>query len=250
MCPLPAWAPSRVFTLSKRYLTQSPLPLSVRTHSTPTGARPTPGSQRLKAKLSRLPLLLPKRFTQADQLCLRIWSIGYEFSHTGVPWRIPSPLGHRPPMLLFRLCNGPRCQAATRRLLRFIVTTTCHLAVRDAHSFWATGFLLESQGSSSSKSLRTLGTGPASQRARSTFTFRAVRKTHPTVPAAGSCCLLANRPYQACSVLPRDPPTASQSSTGACTERITATRSHVPCGGHWLPPSRAASSSSARWLSC
>ena len=47
-----------------------------------------------------------------------------------------------------------------------------------------------------------------------------------------------------------EPSTASQSSTGAHTERIAATQNHMLSGGHWLPPSSGASGSPTGWVSC
>ena len=45
------------------------------------------------------------------------------------------------------------------------------------------------------------------------------------------------------SMLSGEPSTASQSSAGAHIKRTTATRYHMLCGGHWLPPSSGASGS-------
>ena len=51
-------------------------------------------------------------------------------------------------------------------------------------------------------------------------------------------------------MLSGDLSTASQSSTGAQAERITATWYYKLYGGHWLPPSSGASGSSICWASC
>ena len=51
-------------------------------------------------------------------------------------------------------------------------------------------------------------------------------------------------------MLSGDLSTASQSSTGAHAEGITATWYYKLYGGHWLPPSSGASGSSICWASC
>ena len=52
------------------------------------------------------------------------------------------------------------------------------------------------------------------------------------------------------SMLSGDPSITSQSSTRAHIKRITATRYHMLCSGHWLPPSSGASGFPTCWVSC
>ena len=71
---------------------------------------------------------------------------------------------------------------------------------------------------------------PAQHRTLSIFVFRAVRKIHPTEPAAVCAALFCKRELTACnafSKLSSEPSTASQSSTGAHTNRITSTEYHM-----------------------
>ena len=76
--------------------------------------------------------------------------------------------------------------------------------------------------SSSSSHLKNLHTCVAWQRTLSIFTCRAVRKIHPTGPAAVHATPSCKWELTACdtfSMLSGDPSTASQSSTGAHTKR-------------------------------
>ena len=71
--------------------------------------------------------------------------------------------------------------------------------------------------SSSSSYLNNLHTCAASRRALSIFTFSAVRKIHPTVPATVHAALSCKWELMACdtfSMLSDEPSTASQSSPG------------------------------------
>ena len=97
-----------------------------------------------------------------------------------------------------------------------------------------------------------LCTHTASGRAFSMFAFKAVNKIHLTMLAAVHICWFtwqgrAHR-LNVFSILSGDPFTASQSSIGAHAERTMATRYHMLCGGHWLPPSIGASGSPTCWV--
>ena len=88
---------------------------------------------------------------------------------------------------------------------------------------------------------------------RSIVTFKAVRKIHPTVPAAVHAALFGKQElttFNAFSVLFGDLSTASQSSTGAHAKRLTDTQYHMLSVGHWLPPSSGASGFATCWVSC
>ena len=195
--------------------------------------------------LPRFPFLFLKLHTQVDQLHLSIWLMCHELSHVGGPWRM-SPLDHRLLILHFLLHNGPRCQAGTCSL---ITSPTTVLLITTSLSD-----LLGSSGprgscsnatihcSSSFKHLCTLCDSVASQRARSIFTFRAVRKIHPTVPAAIHAALFGEWELTTCNAFSMpfgDPSPTSQSSTGTYAKGI------VPMlyGGLWLPPPRGVSCS-------
>ena len=98
----------------------------------------------------------------------------------------------------------------------------------------------------------SLCTHTASGRAFSMFAFKAVNKIHLTMLAAVHICWFtwqgrAHR-LNVFSILSGDPFTASQSSIGAHAERTMATRYHMLCGGHWLPPSIGASGSPTCWV--
>ena len=108
-------------------------------------------------------------------------------------------------------------------------------------------------GYNSSSHLCSSWTCTASCRALSISAFRAIRKIHPTVPVPGHATLSGKWELTTCNAfsgLSSDPSPASQSSTGTHTERAMATRHHILCGGHWLPPSLGASGSSTCWVSC
>ena len=199
--------------------------------------------------LPRFPFLFLKLHTQVDQLHLSIWLMCHELSHVGGPLRM-SPLDHRLLILHFLLHNGPRCQAGTCSL---ITSPTTVLLITTSLSD-----LLGSSGprgscsnatihcSSSFKHLCTLCNSVASQRARSIFTFRAVRKIHPTVPVAVRATLFGKWELTICNIF-------SMLSVDHCFlvfQWSPCQENHgqmVPMlyGGHWLPPSSGASGSSA-----
>nr|CAI9691546.1 unnamed protein product [Rangifer tarandus platyrhynchus] len=155
-------------------------------------------------------------------------------------------------MLHFRLYNGPRCQAATCRLLRSTspprTTSLSEMLVLSGprgSCSKARALVLPRVSAHCAQAQHHREHNPRSPSGQSGEPTARSRQR-----ARAACWPTGPQPCHACSVLPRDLPTASQKSTGAYTERLTATWRHVLCGGHWLPPSRAASSSSARWLSC
>ena len=79
------------------------------------------------------------------------------------------------------------------------------------------------------------------------------QEIHPTVPAAVHAASIGKwelTAFNAFSALSGELSTASQSSTGAHTKRITPTQYHIVCSGHCLPPSFGASGSFICWLSC
>ena len=107
MGPLPAWAPFGVFTLSKWCLSCHSSTSLNKDPQTPPQVLGAPLCPRIaEAKLASFPLLLPKLLTQAEQLCLCIWLIRRELSHTGGPLRMPLALGHGLLMAYFLLYNG------------------------------------------------------------------------------------------------------------------------------------------------
>ena len=77
------------------------------------------------------------------------------------------------------------------------------------------------------------------------FAFKAVNKIHLTMTAPVHIYFFTwkGRAHHSnvFSILSGDPVTASQSSIEAHAKRTTATRYHMLCGGHWLPPSIGAS---------
>ena len=106
-------------------------------------------------------------------------------------------------MLPFLLYNRPHCQAGTCGLTEFIITVPYCLALRDAGFFRATSSCSKAniRCSSSSECLCTLHTSVASQSALPIFTFRAVRKIHPTVSAAVCAILFGKWELTACNAI-------------------------------------------------
>ena len=109
-------------------------------------------------------------------------------------------------------------------LIIFIITIAYCLDIRDADSLRPQGSCsnINVCCSSSSKHLCTWLTCTASHRTLSVFSFRAVRKIHPRVPAAVRATLFGKQELPTCnifSLLSSDLSTASQSSIGAHMER-------------------------------
>ena len=106
-------------------------------------------------------------------------------------------------MLLFLLYNRPHRQAGTCGLTEFIITVSDCLALRDAGVFRATGSCSKANihCSSSSECLCTLRTSVVSRSTLPIFAFRAVRKIHPTVPAAVCAILFIKWELTACNAI-------------------------------------------------
>ena len=151
--------------------------------------------------LPSFPFPFLKLHTQVDQLHLSIWLMCRKLSYLGGPLRM-SPLDHRLLILHFLLHNEPCCQAGTCSLITSTITVNNHLTVRVTGFFRAIEFFSNAtiHCSSSSKHLCTLCTGVASQRTRSIFTFRAVRKIHPTVPVAIWAALFGKWELTICNI--------------------------------------------------
>ena len=207
-----------------------------------------------KAMLPTVPLAFavtayPSWPTLPEYMVNMLWTQ----SHCGPPE--DAPLSHRLLMFHFLLYNRPCCQAGTCSLTVFIVIVSHYLID------WGTGFLKAScillQHTytwfqlffSSVSAVHAL-----EQRHGEHYSYwpSEVRKTHLMVPVTVHGTLSGKWELTSCnafSVLSCDVSIISQSSTGAHTERTVATRYHILCGVHWLPPSTGASGSPTCWVS-
>ena len=186
-----------------------------------------------------------KLLTHVNQLRLEYVLHTLWISHTGIAWGcppLPAPsFGLRLLTLHFLLYNGPCCRVGTQGLITLITTITYHLSeMMGSSGPRGSCSKANMHCSSSSKRLCTLHSGRASQRARSVFAFRAVRKICPMVSVTFPCHLFSKRELTTCntfSVLSREPSTAPQSSTTAQAQMITATSYHMVATGFPHPGS-------------